>query len=177
MLGQITRALSEIYTRLDSRPFVAEAKLDGQRGQIHVSTTAPTGEQGSWYEPLPGTDGQRIWVRVFSRHLLEMTDKYPDIAYTLSVSSEVAQCGSGGGLGLTLSSTVSRASRIADRPAHHRLYHRLRDCCDRPRHRQFQDVPGAELPQSKRCGNGRHQSARWDLRIRLDVFEWTGAGL
>ncbi|KAM0788433.1 hypothetical protein ACM66B_001568 [Microbotryomycetes sp. NB124-2] len=85
MLGQITRALSEIYTRLGSRPFVAEAKLDGQRGQIHVSTTAPaSGEEGSWYDPLPGTDGQRIWVKVFSRHLLEMTDKYPDIAYTLS---------------------------------------------------------------------------------------------
>ncbi|KAK4058439.1 hypothetical protein OIO90_000598 [Microbotryomycetes sp. JL221] len=85
MLGQITRALSEIYTRLDSRPFVAEAKLDGQRGQIHVSTTAPAdGQQGSWYDPLPGTNGQRIWVKVFSRHLLEMTDKYPDIAYTLS---------------------------------------------------------------------------------------------
>ncbi|KAK4051805.1 hypothetical protein OIV83_002510 [Microbotryomycetes sp. JL201] len=81
----ITRALSEIYTRLGSRPFVAEAKLDGQRGQIHVSTTAPAdGEQGSWYDPLPGTHGRRIWVKVFSRHLLEMTDKYPDIAYTLS---------------------------------------------------------------------------------------------
>jgi DNA ligase-1 len=86
MLGSITRALSEIYTRLGSRPFVAEAKLDGQRGQIHVSTTEPVGEKGkgSWYDPLPGTEGKRVWVRVFSRHLLEMTDKYPDIAYTLS---------------------------------------------------------------------------------------------
>lgn len=88
MLGSPTRALSEIYTRLGSRPFVAEAKLDGQRGQIHVSTTAPPGAegQGCWYDPLPGTEGQRLWVRVFSRHLLDMTDKYPDIAYTLSVS-------------------------------------------------------------------------------------------
>lgn len=86
MLGSITRALSEIYTRLGSRPFVAEAKLDGQRGQIHVSTTEPAGEKGkgSWYDPPPGTEGKRVWVRVFSRHLLEMTDKYPDIAYTLS---------------------------------------------------------------------------------------------
>ncbi|ORY79357.1 hypothetical protein BCR35DRAFT_279523 [Leucosporidium creatinivorum] len=88
MLGSPTRALTEIYTRLGQRPFVAEAKLDGQRGQIHVSTTAPEGAeesgQGCWYDPLPGTEGKRLWVRVFSRHLLDMTDKYPDIAYTLS---------------------------------------------------------------------------------------------
>lgn len=90
MLGSPTRALTEIYTRLGERPFVAEAKLDGQRGQIHISTTAPEGAeasgQGCWYDPLPGTEGKRLWVRVFSRHLLDMTDKYPDIAYTLSVS-------------------------------------------------------------------------------------------
>lgn len=94
MLGSITRALSEIYTRLGSRPFVAEAKLDGQRGQIHVSTTEPEGEtgKGSWYDPPPGTQGQRVWVRVFSRHLLEMTDKYPDIAYTLSVRPAASLC-------------------------------------------------------------------------------------
>lgn len=90
MLGSPTRALTDIYTRLSERPFVAEAKLDGQRGQIHVSTKAPDGAeesgQGCWYDPLPGTDGKRLWVRVFSRHLLDMTGKYPDIAYTLSVS-------------------------------------------------------------------------------------------
>ncbi|KPV76644.1 uncharacterized protein RHOBADRAFT_13310, partial [Rhodotorula graminis WP1] len=63
MLGSITRSLSDIYTRLGSRPFVSEAKLDGQRGQIHT--------------------GARVWMRAFSRHLEDMSDKYPDIGYSV----------------------------------------------------------------------------------------------
>mgnify|MGYP001574434901 FL=1 len=70
MLGSITRSLSDVYTRLSSRPFVAEAKLDGQRGQIHVALEEPAGERGEgvWYEgKLEGE--KRIWARVFSRNL------------------------------------------------------------------------------------------------------------
>ncbi|SCV74165.1 BQ2448_6597 [Microbotryum intermedium] len=89
MLGSITRDLSEIYARLGSRPFVSEAKLDGQRGQIHVSTIEPSGlgdnSRGKWYDPPQGnTDQTRIWIRCFSRHLEDMSDKYPDIAPTLA---------------------------------------------------------------------------------------------
>lgn len=93
MLGSITRSLTEVYTRLGSRPFVSEAKLDGQRGQIHVALEAPTGEsgRGTWYDPTQsGAKGERIWVRLFSRHLEDQTDKYPDMFPTLSVS---LQCG------------------------------------------------------------------------------------
>lgn len=89
MLGSITRSLTEVYTRLGSRPFVSEAKLDGQRGQIHVALEAPIGEsgRGTWYDPAQnGADGRRIWVRLFSRHLEDQTDKYPDMFPTLSVS-------------------------------------------------------------------------------------------
>ncbi|KAL8276285.1 hypothetical protein RQP46_011313 [Phenoliferia psychrophenolica] len=84
MLGTPTRSLAEVYTRLSSRPFVSEAKLDGQRGQIHVSTVAPDGDggRGQWYDPGDG-NGPRIWVRMFSKHLEDQTDKYPDLLPTL----------------------------------------------------------------------------------------------
>ncbi|BGP38288.1 hypothetical protein JCM10450v2_002234 [Rhodotorula kratochvilovae] len=90
MLGSITRSLDDIYTRLGSRPFVAEAKLDGQRGQIHCfvpsSTSAsarPPGVAEGAGRVFSAEDGTHVWVRVFSRHLEDMTDKYPDIGHTV----------------------------------------------------------------------------------------------
>ncbi|TFY69614.1 hypothetical protein EVG20_g3074 [Dentipellis fragilis] len=62
-LGSPMRSLEEVYERLDEQPFVAEFKYDGQRAQIHAWTT----EAGKSY------------VKIFSRHLEDMTDKYPDI--------------------------------------------------------------------------------------------------
>lgn len=67
MLGSITRSLNEVFTRLGSLPFTAEAKLDGQRVQIHARLHGPQGEDdggGRWVE---GDDGFKIWVRLFSR--------------------------------------------------------------------------------------------------------------
>ncbi|KAH9935300.1 uncharacterized protein B0H18DRAFT_975196 [Fomitopsis serialis] len=61
-LGSPTRSLDEIYDRLGFLPFTAEFKYDGQRAQIHA-----------WREC------GRISVKIFSRHLEDMTDKYPDI--------------------------------------------------------------------------------------------------
>ncbi|KZT70977.1 ATP-dependent DNA ligase [Daedalea quercina L-15889] len=61
-LGSPTRSLDEIYDRLSFLPFTAEFKYDGQRAQMHV-----------WRE------SGRISVKIFSRHLEDMTDKYPDI--------------------------------------------------------------------------------------------------
>jgi DNA ligase 1 len=58
-LGSPTRSLDEIYERLGDLPFTAEFKYDGQRAQIHGFRT---------------TDGN-ISVRVFSRHLEDMTSK------------------------------------------------------------------------------------------------------
>ncbi|KAI0780041.1 hypothetical protein C8Q74DRAFT_1262700 [Fomes fomentarius] len=62
-LGSPTRSLDEIYDRLGLLPFTAEFKYDGQRAQIHASRdqTKPP------------------FVRIFSRHLEDMTDKYPDV--------------------------------------------------------------------------------------------------
>ncbi|KAI0534720.1 ATP-dependent DNA ligase [Xylaria digitata] len=59
MLGSITRDLSEMLTKLQGRDFACEFKYDGQRAQVHCD------EQGK--------------VSVFSRHLEDMTDKYPDL--------------------------------------------------------------------------------------------------
>lgn len=59
MLGSITRDLSEMLTKLQGRNFTCEYKYDGQRAQVHCE------EQGR--------------VSIFSRHLEQMTDKYPDL--------------------------------------------------------------------------------------------------
>ncbi|KAI0092934.1 hypothetical protein BDY19DRAFT_920969 [Irpex rosettiformis] len=63
-LGSPTRSLDEIYSRLGTQPFAAEFKYDGQRAQIH-GTRVPSGQQAL--------------VKIFSRHLEDMTDKYPDV--------------------------------------------------------------------------------------------------
>lgn len=59
MLGSITRDLSEMLGKLQGRDFACEYKYDGQRAQVHCD------EQGK--------------VSIFSRHLEQMTDKYPDL--------------------------------------------------------------------------------------------------
>jgi DNA ligase 1 len=57
-LGSPTRSLEEIYDRLGDRPFSAEFKYDGQRAQIHGYFS-----------------NERISVKIFSRHLEDMTSK------------------------------------------------------------------------------------------------------
>ncbi|KAG8689187.1 hypothetical protein FRC08_011062, partial [Ceratobasidium sp. 394] len=64
-LGSPTRSLDEIYERLGDLPFSAEFKYDGQRVQVHAQRT----QEGE------------IAVRLFSRHLEDMTSKYPDIVH------------------------------------------------------------------------------------------------
>jgi DNA ligase 1 len=59
-LGSPTRSLDEIYERLQDLPFTAEFKYDGQRAQIHASR---------------GEDGALPLVKLFSRHLEDMTEK------------------------------------------------------------------------------------------------------
>ncbi|GLB37636.1 putative DNA ligase [Lyophyllum shimeji] len=61
-LGSPMRSLDEIYEICRDRPFVAELKYDGQRAQIHGSA-----ENG------------KVVVSIFSRHLEDMTVKYPDV--------------------------------------------------------------------------------------------------
>ena len=58
-LGSPTRSLDEVYDRLGNLPFTAEFKYDGQRAQIHARRKG---------------DGDLL-IRIFSRHLEEMTDK------------------------------------------------------------------------------------------------------
>ncbi|CDS02179.1 hypothetical protein [Sporisorium scitamineum] len=87
MLGSITRSLGAMHEKLGPRAFVSEFKYDGQRCQIHAiyvpRSAGPEARRsikdgdakcGKW----AGKDGE-IYVRLFSRHLEEMTEKYPDI--------------------------------------------------------------------------------------------------
>ncbi|KIK99060.1 hypothetical protein PAXRUDRAFT_794423 [Paxillus rubicundulus Ve08.2h10] len=62
-LGSPTRSLDEIYDRLGELQFAAEFKYDGQRAQIHASRVG----------------GDNPQVHIFSRHLENMTTKYPDV--------------------------------------------------------------------------------------------------
>lgn len=64
-LGSPARSLEEIYVRLRDRPFSAELKYDGQRAQIHGSFG----------------DGGTL-VKVFSRHLEDMTSKVTPLPFT-----------------------------------------------------------------------------------------------
>lgn len=96
MLGSITRSLSDVYTKLgvglpSARAFVSEFKYDGQRVQIHAKRILEAGVdedgklsdaarrkrkevdergRGKWM----GDRGD-IYVRLFSRHLEDMTSK------------------------------------------------------------------------------------------------------
>ncbi|KAF8904477.1 DNA ligase [Gymnopilus junonius] len=63
MLGSPMRSLEEIYSRLGDLPFSAEFKYDGQRAQIHALRLADNKSD----------------IKIFSRHLEDMTSKYPDI--------------------------------------------------------------------------------------------------
>jgi ATP-dependent DNA ligase len=58
-LGSPIRSLEEIYNRLGDLPFTTQFKYDGQRAQIHASKT----------------DKGPVSVRIFSRHLEDMTSK------------------------------------------------------------------------------------------------------
>ncbi|TKY88995.1 hypothetical protein EX895_002236 [Sporisorium graminicola] len=87
MLGSITRSLGAMHEKLGPRAFVSEFKYDGQRCQIHAiyvpRSAGPEARRsikdgdakcGKWVGK-----NQEIYVRLFSRHLEEMTEKYPDI--------------------------------------------------------------------------------------------------
>jgi DNA ligase-1 len=98
MLGSITRSLPAMHTKLGSRAFVCEFKYDGQRAQIHAirvprnhpesSALRKTlrGGQGQWVGPQ-----EDIYVRLFSRHLEDMSSKYPDVNNMIPLLMEAKQ--------------------------------------------------------------------------------------
>ncbi|KAG6866729.1 hypothetical protein C0991_011388 [Blastosporella zonata] len=71
-LGSPTRSLNEVYEISQNRPFIAEFKYDGQRAQIHASL-----------------EGESILVKIFSRHLEDMTTKYPDVVHLVKTYFDI----------------------------------------------------------------------------------------
>lgn len=67
MLGSITRSLNEVFTRLGHLSFTAEAKLDGQRGQLHIRLDGPEGKDDGGGRWVYADNGRKLWVRLFSR--------------------------------------------------------------------------------------------------------------
>ncbi|KIJ49602.1 hypothetical protein M422DRAFT_27965 [Sphaerobolus stellatus SS14] len=67
-LGSPMRSLEEVYERLGDLPFSAEFKYDGQRAQIHAFKTE-----------------NKTIVKIFSRHLEDMTEKYPDVVASVEL--------------------------------------------------------------------------------------------
>jgi DNA ligase-1 len=65
---QISRDLNDVIAGFAGRAFLADYKYDGQRAQIHA-----------WR----GAGGGGVSVRVYSRHLEDMTAKYPDVALAI----------------------------------------------------------------------------------------------
>lgn len=98
MLGSITRSLAAMHTKLGNRAFVSEFKYDGQRVQIHaLHLPRHTVNFGEVKKALRGGKGQwvgpqsDVYVRLFSRHLEDMTDKYPDINNMIPILMNVHQ--------------------------------------------------------------------------------------
>ncbi|KAL0239034.1 hypothetical protein PCE1_004725 [Barthelona sp. PCE] len=59
MLAESSKAIEEIFKRFEGKEFVCEFKYDGERGQIHYKK----GE----------------YLRIFSRNLEDLSDKYPKL--------------------------------------------------------------------------------------------------
>ena len=67
-LGSPMRSLDDVYERIGGQPFTAEFKYDGQRVQIHA---------------VKAEDGKPS-VKLFSRHLEDMTEKVDSISLAFS---------------------------------------------------------------------------------------------
>ncbi|XP_004364857.2 ATP dependent DNA ligase [Capsaspora owczarzaki ATCC 30864] len=80
MLGKICKDLANVIAELDGRDFAADFKYDGQRVQAHV-----------WHPRQPSNGPPR--VRLFSRHLEDMTGRFPDVVELLigMLSASVAE--------------------------------------------------------------------------------------
>ncbi|KAI8813621.1 DNA ligase [Cladochytrium replicatum] len=69
MLGKITRSVAEVFEKFPGQEFCVDLKFDGQRAQIHFSDRS-----------------ELDVVKVFSRHLMDMTNKYPEVVEMVSSS-------------------------------------------------------------------------------------------
>lgn len=76
MLGKITRDVQDMLDVLHGNDFQAEYKYDGVRAQIHLSCSSQNRKDAKLF--------------MFSRHLEDVTTRYPDVLNALLDSVAVA---------------------------------------------------------------------------------------
>jgi len=81
MLAKPTKAISEVLDRFENREFTCEYKYDGERAQIHY---------------IPGRDGKKAEIKVYSRNSEDMSKRYPDIVEQLPRTIKPGGIGEGG---------------------------------------------------------------------------------
>lgn len=81
MLGKITRDLNDVLDAFRGLAFQADFKYDGVRAQIHASRI----------DDEDGGDKGSYKVKLFSRHLEDMTTRYPDVIELLVQSLGLAR--------------------------------------------------------------------------------------
>lgn len=79
MLAKITAGVHEVLAKYRGRPLTAEWKYDGQRSQIHGFLPPPQEGGGGASSSSPSMLAGST-VRVFSRHMDDTTDRWPDVA-------------------------------------------------------------------------------------------------
>ena len=194
MLGPITRSLGAMHEKLGPRAFVSEFKYDGQRCQIHAiyvpRSAGPearrsvrdetSAKSGKWV----GKDGE-IYVRCFSRHLEDMTEKYPDITDMLPILMGL-ESEADAKLGVTAfadpSTTASKSG--SERPADvdGTTFTEDQDAVGGPTKRQpitsfimdaevvAMDMDGRLLPFQTLANRSRKDVNLHDIKVKVGVF-------
>ncbi|CBQ69100.1 related to DNA ligase I [Sporisorium reilianum SRZ2] len=189
MLGSITRSLGAMHDKLGPRAFVSEFKYDGQRCQIHAiyvprsagaearrSVKDGDAKCGKW----AGKEGE-VYVRLFSRHLEEMTEKYPDIVDMVPIlmgQESEADANIGGSAFTEASTSRSKTTTEADESVKTEGI-----AADEPlRERQpitsfimdaevvAMDLEGRLLPFQTLANRSRKDVSLHDIKVKVGVF-------
>ncbi|SPO31155.1 related to DNA ligase I [Ustilago trichophora] len=194
MLGSITRSLGAMHEKLGPRAFVSEFKYDGQRCQIHAiyvpRSAGPearrsvrdetSSKSGKWV----GKDGE-IYVRLLSRHLEEMSEKYPDITDMVPIlmgqeSEADARFGTSAFAGASTSKTRSDSKSLAG--DHGATKMEEQDTAVDERKRQpitsfimdaevvAMDLDGRLLPFQTLANRSRKDVILHDIKVKVGVF-------